>query len=257
MKLTHILTAVAASGLALSAPAFAANIDAPQKAQIEGIVHDYLMQHPQVIIDAVNSLQKAEFEKMQKKSLESALTNVAPLFHQANDPVVGNPKGKVTVVEFFDYQCPHCVEMAPVIDGLIKANPDLRIVMKDFPIRGPVSLLAAKAAIAANMQGKYWPFHQAIMKQAEGLTEVKIYSIAKDQGLDVAKLKTDMNSAAVDDQIKGTFKLAQDLQLMGTPALFVAKTDLPKGAPSSSIQFIGGQVDQKTLQADIDKTAQS
>lgn len=257
MKLTHILTAVAASGLALSVPAFAVNLDAAQKTQVEGIVHDYILQHPQVIIEAVNSLQKAEFEKMQKKSVDAAMANMAPLFHQANDPVIGNLKGKVTLVEFFDYQCPHCVEMDPVIDGLIKANPELRIVMKDFPIRGPVSLLAAKAAIAANLQGKYLPFHQGLMKQAEGLTEDKIYTIAKDLGLNVDKLKADMNSAAVDVQIKDTYKLAQALQLMGTPVFFLAKTDLPKGASSSAIQFIGGQVDQKTLQADIDTAARS
>src|SRR5689334_12549783 len=78
--------------------------------------------------------------------------SVNALFHQNSDPVAGNPKGKVTVVEFFDYQCSHCMTMAPVIEAIIKNNPNVRVVFKDFPIRGPVSEFAAKAALAANKQ---------------------------------------------------------------------------------------------------------
>ena len=260
MKLTQLFTVLTAGALALvsvSAIAAPQPMDATQKAQIESVVHDYLMKNPQVIVDAVNSMQKEQYEKMQEKTQQSALVNVSNLFHLGTDPVVGNPKGKITIVEFFDYQCPHCVDMAPVIDGIIKSNPDVRIVLKDFPIRGPMSVTAAKASLAANMQGKYWEFYQVVMKNAAGLTEDKLYGYAKGVGLNVDKLKADMNSPAVDAQIKGTYKLAQDLQLMGTPALFIAKTDLPKDANVNAIAFVPGQIDQKNLQGMLDKTAHS
>jgi protein-disulfide isomerase len=258
VKFTPILTAIAASCLifnvfASAAEAKATNFNAEQKTQIETVVHDYIMKNPQVLIDAVNNMQKEQYEKMQQKTQQTAIANADSLFRQANDPVVGNAKGKVTIVDFFDYQCPHCVDMEPALEAIVKANPEVRIVFKDFPIRGAMSVFAAKAALAANKQGKYWEFHQGLMKAAQGLTEAKALEIAKNVGLDVDKLKKDMDSSDVDQQIKATYKLAQDLSLMGTPALFIAKSDISKTTSANTLQFIAGQADQKTLQAAIDK----
>ncbi len=159
----------------------------------------------------------------------------------------------MTVVEFFDYQCPHCVEMEPTIDGVMKANPDLRIVFKEFPIRGPMSEYAARASLAAEKQGKYLEMHNAIMQHAANLTTQSVLDLAKTLGLDVAKLKADMNDKSIDQQIKANTKLAQDLGLMGTPALFVAKTDVKTSTPATDIGFVPGQVDQTQLQQLIDK----
>ena len=250
MKFSPILTAIAvASSLVLAAPAYA-DMD---KAQVEGVVHDYILKNPEVIAEAVQSLQQKQMDQMKSKGQEVAVKKADNLFKQANDPVAGNASGKVTLVEFFDYQCPHCVDMDPVIVGLIKANPNLRVVFKEFPIRGAVSMTAAKAALAANKQGKYMQMHEALMKDASSLTDAKILEIAKTVGLDVPKLKADMNGPDVDKQVKDTYKLAQELQLYGTPALFVAKSDISNIAPAASVDFVPGQVDQKYLQGSIDK----
>ncbi len=254
MKLNRTLIAVVvASGLTYGATVFAkdesAALSAPQKTQIEGVVHDYLMKNPEVIADAVKGLQEKQFDQMRKKTQDVAVKNSAALFSTPNDPMAGNPKGKVTVVEFFDYQCPHCVDMVPALDGLVKANPEVRVVFKEFPIRGPMSVTASKAALAANMQNKYMPMHEALMKNAATLTEEGIYKLAKEAGLDVEKLKADMKSDTVEKQVKANYKLAQDLSLMGTPALFVGKTD----GTSTAIEFIPGQVDQAGLQTSVAK----
>jgi protein-disulfide isomerase len=255
MKFTRIFAAIAvASSLVLSASAQADDsfTDA-QKTQIQTVVHDYLIKNPEVIADAVQGLQQKQMDQMKVKGQEAALKNSSQLFKSAGDPVIGNADGKVTLVEFFDYQCPHCVDMDPDVMAIIKANPDVRVVMKEFPIRGPMSLYATKAALAAAKQGKYLEFHEGLMKSAQSLTQDKIIAMAKTMGLDVSKLKTDMESAAIDAQVKATYKLAQELQLYGTPALFIAKTDLPKDA--KGIEFIPGQVDQKYLQGSIDKVS--
>jgi len=247
-----LIGALAASPVIYAASSASASqaMTPAQKTEVEGIVHNYLMQNPEVILEAVRSLQQKEFDKMQNKTKEVALKESNELFHQSQDPIAGNANGKITLVEFFDYQCPHCVDMIPVIAALIKGNNDLRVVYKEFPIRGAVSRLASKAALAANMQGKYLVLHEALMKDSQSLSEEKIYKIAQSIGLDVAKLKADMNSAAVDQIIKNNYQLAQKLQLAGTPAMFLAKTN-EKG----NIEFIPGQVDQSYLQSSIKKIA--
>jgi protein-disulfide isomerase len=258
MKFTRIFAAIAvASSLAFSVSAQAddqaASFTDVQKTQIQGVVHDYLMKNPEVIADAVQGLQQKQMDQMRSKGQEAALKNASQLFKQTSDPVIGNADGKVTMVEFFDYQCPHCVEMDPDLVAILKANPNLRVVMKEFPIRGPISLIASKAALAAAKQGKYMEMHEALMKSAQSLSQEKVMALAKTIGLDTQKLKADMDSAAVDAQVKATYKLAQELQLYGTPAIFIAKSDLPKDA--KSIEFIPGQVDQKYLQGSIDKVS--
>ena len=258
MKFTRIFAAITvASSLAFSVSAHADDQSAAftdaQKTQIQSVVHDYLIKNPEVIADAVQGLQQKQMDQMRAKGQEAALKNAAVLFKQSNDPVLGNPDGKVTLVEFFDYQCPHCVEMDPDLMAVIKANPNLRVVMKEFPIRGPLSLYTSKAALAAAKQGKYLEFHEAVMKSAQALSQDKIMDIAKSLGLDVKKLKADMDSATTDAQIKATYKLAQELQLYGTPAIFIVKAETPKDA--KAIEFIPGQVDQKYLQGSIDKVS--
>lgn len=227
-----------------------------ERAKIESVVHQYLLQKPEVLVEALQILQQRQMEEAKQTVMQTQ--KVAPsfanaLFHQANDPIAGNPNGKITVVEFFDYQCPHCVDMAPVMEAIVKANPNVRIIYKDFPIRGPISETAARAAIAANLQGKYVIFsHALLLTKQQPLTEEIIFQVAKDNGLDVEKLKKDMNSPAVDKQLKANVKLAQDLKLFGTPAIFIANTDANK---TGTINYIPGQADQTQLQGFIDQAS--
>jgi protein-disulfide isomerase len=259
MKLSRtLIAATVAVGMIYGINAFSKDqstspMSSAQKTQIEGVVHDYLIKNPEVIAEAVKGLQEKQMDQMRKKTQDVASKSASNLFNAANDPMAGNAKGKVTVVEFFDYQCPHCVDMVPALNGIVKANDDLRVVYKEFPIRGPMSVTASKAALAANVQGKYMEMHDALMKSASSLSEDGINKMAKDIGLDVEKFKADMKGEAVDQQIKANYKLAQDLQLMGTPALFIAKTDGGKDA----IEFIPGQADQAQLQVSIDKVKKS
>ncbi|RDI39210.1 DsbA family protein [Aquicella lusitana] len=174
------------------------------------------------------------------------------LFHQPGDPVAGNPRGNVTVVEFFDYQCSHCITMAPVMAAIIKANPNVRVVFKDFPIRGPVSEFAARAALAANKQGKYYSFSHALLTANQPLTQESVLDMAKAEGLNVSKLKKDMNSSSVKNQLKANYNLALALKLSGTPAFFIGKTN---ASGNSDIRFVLGAMSQSELQDAIDNAS--
>jgi protein-disulfide isomerase len=254
MKVASVLTTIGIASALAFAPLAQADDQAftqAQKDQMGVVIHDYLMKNPEVIAEAVQGLQQKQMDQMRTKGKDAALKNADQLFKQASDPSAGNPNGKVTMVEFFDYQCPHCVDMEPDIMATIKANPDLHVIYKEFPIRGQISVIASKAALAALKQGKYPQFHDLLMQNAQSLSQEKIMELAKSIGLDTKKLKTDMDSSDVDAQIKANYKLAQDLQLYGTPAFFVVLTSLPKD--SKGVEFIPGQVDQKTLQATINK----
>lgn len=172
------------------------------------------------------------------------------LFRQGNDPVAGNPNGKITVVEFFDYQCGHCVSMAPVISAIIKANPDVRVVFKELPIRGTTSQFASRAALAAKKQGKYYAFSHALMMTNEPLNQTTIMEIAQKTGLNVVKLKKDMNDKSTYQQLNANMKLAEDLQISGTPAFFIGKTNATN---SQDVTFRLGEMSQSELQDAINK----
>jgi protein-disulfide isomerase len=258
VKLARIVATLAAVGLVMvNVSAQAADMPAEQKKQVQDVVRDYLVQNPEVIIQALQNYQQKQMDQTKKtiqKTQDNSPQFVQPLFHTATDPVAGNPQGKITVVEFFDYQCPHCVDMTPVIEGLIKNNPNVKVVFKEFPIRGPISDLASRAALAAKEQGKYFELHKAMMEsKQEPLTEEAIYNLAKTVGLDVAKLKVAMKSSNVDQQLKANYKLAEQLQLIGTPAFFIAKSDVTPASSSNAILFIPGQVDANQLNQAIDK----
>lgn len=245
-----LLIAVSQSFAAPTNSAQNVNVTPAERAKIEAVVHQYLVSKPEVLIEAMQVLQQKQMQQAQQtvqQTKQTASSYTSQLFNQANDPVAGNPSGKITIVEFFDYQCPHCVDMAPVMSEIIKSNPDVRVVYKEFPIRGPVSDFASRAALAANKQGKYVQFSHALLTSTKPLTQDVIMQIAKAQGLDVAKLQKDMSDASVNQQLKANMTLAQNLKLFGTPAFFVGKTS------GGTIQYIPGQVSQKELQQFIDQ----
>lgn len=178
--------------------------------------------------------------------------NSLALLHDAGDPVEGNKNGKVTLVEFFDYQCIHCIASYPIVTQAIKNNPDLRVVFKEYPIAGEVSTFAAKIALAANLQGKFAEMHDALMHMGTiGITKDKILEVAKTVPLDFAKLKIDMDSKAVDDQIKANYKLGTSLGITGTPAFIGAPTDL--FGFNSNVFLSIGETDYTKLQDQLSK----
>lgn len=259
--LTKLATISIAASLAFQTHAATAtnantnDVSPTERAKIESVVHDYLLKKPEVLVEALQLMQKKQYEEAEKtvqQTQQSASKFAKALFNQGTDPVAGNPNGKVTIVEFFDYQCGHCIDMVPTVDAIIKANPDVRIVYKEFPIRGPVSEFAARAALAANKQGKYRELSHGIMGAKQPLTQEAILTIAKNVGLNVDELKKDMTDKAIDAQLKANMKLAQDLKLFGTPAFFVGKTD-----GNGNVNYIPGEMKQEQLQSLIDQAQKS
>lgn len=248
------LACLLTSSVAISAETPADTTTPVQKKQIEGVVRDYIMQNPEIVIQSLQGYQQKQIAEQSKK-FENIQKNTPKyaneLFHQTSDPIAGNPKGAVTVVEFFDYQCPHCIDMTATLDNVLKTNPNVKVVLKEFPIRGPMSEVATKAALAANKQGKYFPFHLALMSsKTEPLTENVIYDIAKSSGLNVDQLKKDMKDPSIDQQIKTNYKLAKDLEIMFTPVFFIAKSDVSTTSKPEAFVFIPGQVSAEQL-ADV------
>lgn len=247
--------AAAAIFAAMTSVSFASSFTPAQEKEIQAVVGSYLQSNPQVIISSLQSYQQKQMQEAEqtiKSTQKEASQYVNALFHNAKDPVAGSATAPVTIVEFFDYQCTHCVDMAPVIAEVIKSNPNVRFVFKEFPIRGPLSDFASRAALAANMQGKYIPFHDELMKTKQPYTQEAILAAAKTVGLNLEQLQKDMDSAAVKDQIKSTMKLAQDLKLLGTPAFFVGKTN---ATTTSSVNYVPGQMNMEQLQSLIKKTS--
>ena len=183
----------------------------------------------------------------------AAIRNALELLHNGSDPVGGNPNGKVTFVEFFDYRCPHCVRMNPAIEALMNQHHDLRVVYKMFPVLGPDSEVAARAALAANMQGKFAAFHRALMHSYGDLSLENMLTIARANGLDIEKFKRDMNSDAVASAIIFNTDLATRMGINGTPAFFMTKSNLDAKSPTADVIFIGGESSSSELQHSYDK----
>jgi protein-disulfide isomerase len=189
--------------------------------------------------------------KIDPAKTETVIKYAVPLFHNDSDPIGGNPDGKITIAEFFDYMCSHCIVLDPTIIAIAKTNQDVKVVYKEFPIRGAVSTYATKAALAANLQGKYFELHEALIHVGEALTQDKVLELAKSVGLDMEKLKTDMNSDAIQNAIKTNYKLAQDMGINGTPAVVGGPTDMAQDKKGAF--YILGETDYVYLQSLINK----
>jgi protein-disulfide isomerase len=235
------LPTLLAAGLALLAgsavtPALAEPLSADQKKAVEQVIHDYLLQHPDVLMEALQAAR----EKSEQEAVEQARRVIAEkrtvLLADPNSPVGGNAQGDVTIVEFFDYRCPYCKQVEPSLEALLKEDRKLRIVYKEFPILGPESVVATRAALAARRQGKYDAFHHAMMSQKGQINEAEVMRIAASIGLDAAKLKSDMAAGEIDDLIKRNYDLAEALDIQGTPAFIVGDTLAPGAATIETLR---------------------
>ncbi|MDP3561587.1 MAG: DsbA family protein [Legionellaceae bacterium] len=258
MKLTHVFTAsvlVAAMGVSVvNAETSNSTMTPEHKKEIEQVIHDYLVTNPDVLIEASQALQQKQQQAMQKEA-KSAIAQHAVELSDGTLTVAGNPKGDVTLVEFFDYQCIHCKKMKPVISELINKNPNLRVVYKEFPIFGKESELASKMVIAAAIQSKYLLVQGELLKADGHLDEKKVMAIAEHAGLNMAKLKADMNGKSVADMLSANRKLAEKIHLMGTPAFIVLSTPNGQFKPGSETAFIPGAASAEALQKLINKAA--
>ncbi|HEC90395.1 MAG TPA: DsbA family protein [Alphaproteobacteria bacterium] len=231
-SLRILAAATAAILLFLAAPAAQAAAHdqaAAQKKAMEKTVREYLLKNPQVLIDSIQALRQKE-EAQAKRSVSQNLELMrGSLENNPQTPVGGNIKGDVAFIEFFDYRCPYCKRVSPYVMKLIKEDGNIRYVFKEFPILGPQSVVASKAALAAWYQDKtkYMSFHMLMMKNKGGLTRKKVMDYAARAGLDVKKLKQGMGSDKVKAEIARNAQAARALNINGTPTFIIGKTIVP------------------------------
>jgi len=220
------LLCLAAGMVSLAAAAAADNFTPQQRQAIEGVVKGYLAQHPEVILDA---LQAADAKQGAVHGTPGSAIAVhrREIFDDPATPIGGNPQGRVSLVEFFDYRCPYCKQVEPALDSLLRGDHDLRMVYKEFPVLGPASVTAARAALAAQKQDKFAAFHRAMMALKGQIDDAAVFAVAASVGLDVPRLKRDMRDSAIDQQLKANFALADALGIDGTPGFVIGDQVVP------------------------------
>ena len=230
------LAAAAAALLALTPAAFAdGGFNDAQKKEIGEIVREYLIANPEVLLDVSKALEAKQQEKETAQRSAVLNSNAKQIFHSPADYVAGNPKGDVTMVEFFDYNCGWCKKGFPEVMNLLDQDKNLRFVLKEFPIFGGDSDYAAMAAIAAKKQNKYWELHKALFEHEGKITKESVDETAKKVGIDVAKLKEDMKDPAVAKELADNHALATALNISGTPAFIIDDKVSPGYLPADAL----------------------
>ncbi len=209
-----------------AAPARAAEFTPAQRAEIVQIMRDALKQDPSILRDAVSAMTTDENAR-QKAAEREAIAAAGNALVDPADPVGGNPKGDVTIVEFFDTRCPYCRQLESTMAALLAHDHGVRLVYKDLPILGPASVLGSKALLAAQRQGGYEKLRSAIMAAPPETTMPMIQAAAQHLGLNWARLKHDMADSAIAARIDANLKLAQSLNIDGTPALVIGGEVIP------------------------------
>ena len=196
---------------------------------IRQIVRDYLLEQPELLIEVQQALQAKRDAQAAAEAQQVIQLFRDEIFADPEAPVAGNPEGAIVLVEFFDYRCGYCRRVKPTLETLLAENDDLRFVFKEFPILGPESTLAARAALASRAQGLYEPFHWALLG-ADGPFDLDhILEVARSVGLDDERLARDMEDPAIDTLIDRNADLASALGVRGTPA-FVIGDRMIRGA---------------------------
>lgn len=215
---------------------------------------------PEKMREVLAKFQSNMMLKQQIAAQKAIEANRHRLVKSSMSPVDGNPKGKVTLVEFFDYQCIHCRRLTPNLAELKKNDPELRIVYKELPIFGENSQFASKAALAAKKQGKYQALHNKLMTSKKPLTQEHILALAKEVNIDITKLKKEMESKDIRDELAHNERLAKAIGIEGTPSLVITTTKPVKGRktnPNSMDDlvsvFIPGALPIQMLQETIAK----
>ncbi|MDH3230953.1 MAG: DsbA family protein [Alphaproteobacteria bacterium] len=225
-----------------AAPVSAEAFTDAQKGEIEKIVGefiaknpefiaDYLRQNPEILLEVSDILRAKQAAQQDEAKAYALNAHREKIERHPMTPVTGNAEGDVTLVEFFDYNCGYCKRVFAYMNNIEKDDPNLRIVWKEFPILGPVSRFAAQAAMAADRQGKYIEFHRALMSGARLVSEEQVLKVAGKTGLDVERLKTDMQDPVISAYIDETLQLANALGITGTPG-FVVGDEVIAGAIS-------------------------
>lgn len=244
MALTGVaLTALGTSAMAQSQPSQNPALTPDQQKAVTEIVRETLLKNPELIQEALIELERRNQVAQVEAQKNAVVAEKAALSDPATSVIVGNPQGDVTLVEFLDYNCGYCKRAMGDVEALAKADPKLRIVIKDFPILGPDSVEASRVAIAVKNQlsgEKYWNFHMKLMGAKGRVNAAKALEIAKESGADIERVKKDIDAPATRAAIEQTVALGDRLGLTGTPAFVLGN------------EIVFGAVGQAALKAKID-----
>jgi len=224
MKIKMLLSATAISLVAASSLFSPANaFDDTQKKEIGEVVRDYLIEHPEVLIEVQQALEKKQADQRMAQAKVAVDENRDAIFNASYDLSLGNPKGKITVVEFFDYNCGYCKRAISDMDAVIKSNPDVRFVLKEFPILGPDSLAAHKVSDAFRhiAPEKYGQFHRELLGSEAHANEARALEVAQSFGVSEEQIRAQMAKSTNETTVQETYKLASKLGISGTPSYVI------------------------------------
>ena len=212
-----------------------------QRKELETIIKDILLNNPEIMLEVQNALE-SKMDKIQAERMAAAIKeNATELFRPTASPIVGNVKGDVPVIEFFDYNCGYCKKAFSELAQFIDKDKKVRVILKEFPILAKGSEEASRAALAAKMQGKYWEFHRAMLESQGQANEASALRVAEKLGLDMARLKKDMASPEVKKEIDDTRQLATKMGIQGTPH-FIVGDRIIAGAPENLTEMLGKHI---------------
>jgi protein-disulfide isomerase len=215
-----------------AAPASADEFTSAQKQELGAFIKDYLVNNPEVLREAIEALDKHDKQVADQERQKTVASDAGSLFSSKYQATLGNPNGTATLVEFFDYNCHFCKGALPDVTKLMKDDPNLKLVLKDYPVLGPGSVEAAKVASAARNQlpgDKFWTFHTKLLATHGPVGKTEALAVARDLGLDMDKLAKDMQSPDIKTGLDEVMQLADALQINGTPT-FVVGQDVVVGA---------------------------
>ena len=204
----------------------AAEFTDPQKSEIGTVVRDYLLRNPEVLQEALTELDRRQKAAEATRRERAVDAKAGELFHSADDIVLGNPQGRVTLVEFFDYNCGYCKRALDDVARLLKTEPELRLVLKDFPVLGPGSVEAAQIAVAARnqLQGdRFWQFHSKLLSTHGPVGKSQALSVAKDVGADLDQIAREAGNGGSKAAIASNLELADSIGLTGTPSFVIGR----------------------------------
>jgi protein-disulfide isomerase len=229
--------ALALLALAWCVPAAA---QTPSRETIEEIVRDLIRREPEIVLEALEALEKRRDAAQAQQARRALSERRRELENDPEAPVAGNPRGTVVVVEFFDYRCPYCKRMHEPVRQMLAADRDVRLVRRDLPILGPASVIASRAALAARAQGlpRYEAFHDALMTARGNPDEAGVFRIAREAGLDVERLRRDMEDPRVAALLRRNADLAQALGLTGTPGYAIGEALVPGAVDLATLRSL-------------------
>ncbi len=237
----------ARAGDTTSGSAVPAGMTSEEKQRFDVLIRQYILDHPEVVIESIEAFQARQRAAEQLESHAALMTLKDEIENDPFAPVAGNTQGDVTIVEFFDYRCGYCKRVLPSIQKLMESDGNIRYVFKEFPVLGPQSVTASRAALAVwNLQPeKYFAFHTALLQSRGNLTEKLILQIAKQVGLDPAQVRDGMDDPKVEEALQRNFALGRQIKVNGTPAFIIGGKLVP------------GAIDLATMKQMVEAARQS